>query len=132
VAETLPRRLWAFELNAPGEIRREPWPSPNGGRLVVGLPGAHYPDSLAIDAAGNVCVASFNQCGIWEIAPDGSSLIFRPLQDFYATNIAFGGPDLRTAFVTLSSTGRLVSFMWPRPGQPLPYVNVQISEQAVA
>jgi gluconolactonase len=132
VAETLPRRLWAFELNGPGEIRREPWPSPNGGRLVAGLPGAHYPDSLAIDAAGHICVASFNQCGIWEIAPEGSVCIFRPLKDFYATNIAFGGPDLCTAFVTLSSTGRLVSFTWPRPGQALPYVNSPVTERANA
>ena len=132
VAETLPRRLWAFELTAPGEIRREPWPSPNGGRLVAGLPDAHYPDSLAIDAAGNLCVASFNQCGIWEIAPDGSSRIFRPVPDFYTTNIAFGGSDLRTAFVTLSCTGRLVSFRWPCPGQPLPYVNSLATECASA
>ena len=32
------------------------------------------------------------------------------------TNICFGGDDLRTAYVTLSGTGRLVSIPWPRPG----------------
>jgi gluconolactonase len=123
VAETLPRRLWAFDLVAPGRIDAQPWPSPNGGRLVAGLPDANYLDSLALDAAGNVCVASFNHCGIWAIAPDGLRRAFVPLPDFYATNICFGGPDLGTAYVTLSSTGRLVSFPWPRPGAPLPYLN---------
>ncbi|HKM63311.1 MAG TPA: SMP-30/gluconolactonase/LRE family protein, partial [Acidisphaera sp.] len=32
VAETEPARLWAFDLAEPGEIRRQPWPSPHGGR----------------------------------------------------------------------------------------------------
>jgi gluconolactonase len=123
VAETIPRRIWAFDITAPGEVRREPWPSPNGGRLVAGLPDNNYLDSLAIDAAGNICVASFNRCGVWAISPDGRQRDFTPFDDYYATNIAFGGPDLRTAFVTLSSTGRLIAFTWPRPGQPLNYLN---------
>ena len=123
VAETAPRRLWAFTLEAPGQIRPERWPSPNGGRLVAGLTDAYCLDSLAVDSSGRICVASFNGCGLWEIAPDGSERIFRPLPGFYATNVAFGGPDLRTAYVTLSCTGRLVALRWPRPGQRLPYVN---------
>ncbi|MET0910235.1 MAG: SMP-30/gluconolactonase/LRE family protein, partial [Ilumatobacteraceae bacterium] len=36
--------------------------------------------------------------------------------DPYTTNLCFGGPDMRTAFVTLSGTGRLVSMEWPRRG----------------
>jgi gluconolactonase len=116
VAETIPRRLWAFALEAPGRIIPEPWPSPNGGRLVAGLPDNNYLDSLAIDAEGNICVCSFNRCGVWTISPDGAFRDFLALDDFYATNIAFGGADLRTAYVTLSSTGRLVAIDWPRPG----------------
>ena len=41
----------------------------------------------------------------------------------YCTNIAFGGPGLRTAFITLSCTGRLVAMDWPRPGLPLNFLN---------
>ena len=41
------------------------------------------------------------------------------MPDPYTTNICFGGPDMRTAYVTLSTTGRLVSFEWPRPGLKL-------------
>ncbi|HXX47480.1 MAG TPA: SMP-30/gluconolactonase/LRE family protein, partial [Myxococcota bacterium] len=41
--------------------------------------------------------------------------------DPLTTNICFGGPDLRTAYVTLSATGKLVSFAWPRPGLRLAF-----------
>jgi gluconolactonase len=35
------------------------------------------------------------------------------------TNLCFGGPDLCTAFITLSTTGRLVAMDWPEPGLTL-------------
>jgi gluconolactonase len=41
--------------------------------------------------------------------------------DAMPTNICFGGPDLRTAFITLQATGRLVRCSWPRPGLELAY-----------
>ncbi|MBI1197796.1 MAG: SMP-30/gluconolactonase/LRE family protein [Phenylobacterium sp.] len=123
VAETIPRRIWAFDLEAPGVIREEPWPSSCGGRLVAGLPDNNYLDSLALDADGAIVVASFNRCGVWTVSPDGARREFLAIDDFYATNVAFGGEGLRTAFVTLSSTGRLVAIDWPRAGQPVNFVN---------
>ena len=42
----------------------------------------------------------------------------------YMSNICFGGPDLKTAYITLSSTGKLVATEWPRPGLPLNFLNV--------
>lgn len=126
VAETIPRRIWAYSLTAPGVIVPEPWPSPNGGRLVAGLPDNNLLDSMALDAEGNVVVASFNCCGVWTVSPDGLRREFLPIDDYYATNVAFGGPDLKTAFVTLSSTGRLVAIDWPRAGQPVNHVNIPL------
>jgi gluconolactonase len=41
--------------------------------------------------------------------------------DPMVTNVAFGGPDLTAAYVTLSGTGRLASLEWPRPGLRLAY-----------
>jgi gluconolactonase len=37
------------------------------------------------------------------------------------TNICFGGADLKTAYITLSGTGQLVSMECPEPGLRLPY-----------
>jgi gluconolactonase len=41
--------------------------------------------------------------------------------DPLVTNICFAGPDLRTAYITFSKTGRLISCRWPRPGLQLVY-----------
>jgi gluconolactonase len=121
VAETETARLWAFDLKGPGAIERHPFPSPYGGRLVVGLGGYNRFDSLAVDAQGNICVATLVNGGITIVSPDGSSVRHIPMPDRWATNICFGGPDLRTAYITLSSTGRLVAMPWDRPGLRLNY-----------
>ena len=123
VAETQTGRLWAFDLAGPGEIARKKWPSPNGGTLVAGLPGFQLFDSLAVDAAGNICVATLMNGGITVISPDGRSIEHIPMPDLYTTNICFGGPDLATAYITLSSSGRLVAMDWPTPGLALNYLN---------
>ena len=41
--------------------------------------------------------------------------------DPLTTNICFGGPDLRTAYVTCSGTGQLVAFDRPQRGLQLAY-----------
>jgi gluconolactonase len=58
VAATEPARLWAFDIVEPGVVRKEPWPSPHGGRLVAGVGGYQRFDSLALDAEGRICVAT--------------------------------------------------------------------------
>jgi len=116
VAETEPARLWAFDVTQPGVVRKQGWPSPHGGRLVIGLPGFQRFDSLAVEASGNICVATLITGCISVIAPDGRLVRQVPMPDPVTTNICFGGPDLRTAYVTLSGTGQLVALDWPEPG----------------
>lgn len=123
VAETEPGRLWAWPIIQPGEVEKRPWPSVNGGQLVVGVPGYKRFDSLAVDGAGNICIGTLMEGGITVVSPDGRSVEHIATDDPYATNICFGGPDLRTAFITLSTSGRLVAAEWPRPGLPLNYLN---------
>jgi gluconolactonase len=121
VAETETARLWAFSLDGPGRVRREPFPSPHGGRLVCGLGGFQRFDSLAVDAQGNICVATLVTGCITVIAPDGRVLRQVAFPDRWVTNICFGGAGLRTAYVTLSGTGRLAVMEWPEPGLRLAY-----------
>lgn len=121
VAESLPGRLWAFEVTAPGEVKKLPWPSPNGGHLVCGLPDYQLFDSIAVEACGNICCATLVRGAITVIAPDGEVVDQVPMGDAYTTNLCFGGADFRTAYVTLSHAGRLVALDWPRPGLRLTY-----------
>jgi len=115
VAETHTGRLWAWDVPEPGVAVGSGLLEPHG-ELLAGLPGLQLFDSLAVDGEGNVCVATLNNGGITVVSPDGSSVEHVPTDDLLTTNIAFGGPDLRTAFVTASGTGRLLSTTWPRPG----------------
>jgi gluconolactonase len=119
VAETESARLWAFDIVEPGVVRKRPWPSPHGGRLVAGLGGYQRFDSLAVDAEGRICIATLINGGITVVSPNGRHIEHHPMPDPMTTNICFGGPDLKTAFITLSWTGRLVAVDWPTPGLKL-------------
>lgn len=121
VAETESARLWAFDIAEPGVIDRRPFPSPYGGRLVCGLGGYQRFDSMAVEASGNVAVATLISGQITVIAPDGRIVRTVPTGDIYTTNICFGGPDLRMAFITLAGRGELVAMDWPEPGLALAY-----------
>jgi gluconolactonase len=116
VADTLLGRLWAFDVAAPGELGPGPGFAP--GRVVANLPGYQLLDSLAVEASGKVCVATIINGGITVFDPDGSTEHY-PFPDMLVTNICFGGEDLRTAWVTASSTGKLYKVRWPRPGLKL-------------
>lgn len=119
VAETITGRLYAFDVLAPGEVRvNRDWPL---GRLVAGVPGLSLFDSLAVEADGRICLATLVNGGITVIAADGSAVEHIALPDPQVTNLCFGGADLRTAYVTLSASGRLVALDWPRPGLKLSY-----------
>ncbi|MCB1448356.1 MAG: SMP-30/gluconolactonase/LRE family protein, partial [Rhizobiaceae bacterium] len=119
VAETSSGRLWSWRITGPGEVARPGWPSPTGGDLAAGLPGFQRYDSLAVEAGGNIAIATLRLGGIVVVSPDGREVERRPTPDPYTTNLCFGGPDMRTAFVTLSGSGRLVSVPWSRPGLAL-------------
>ena len=122
VAETFAGRLWAWDVVAPGQLNAKPHGRVFGGQLLVGLPGYDLFDSLAVDATGNVCVATIgDHGGITVVAPDGSGYEHVPMPDPITTNICFGGPGLRTAYITLSATGRLAATEWPTAGAALAY-----------
>lgn len=121
-AETEGARVWAFDLASPGVARKQGWPSPQGARMVAASPGGHYQrfDSMAVDAQGNLCVATLLHGGITVISPDGKHHRHVPLPDPYTTNICFGGPHMRTAYITLSGTGKLIAIDdWDTPGLTL-------------
>ncbi|MCJ7439088.1 MAG: SMP-30/gluconolactonase/LRE family protein [Acidimicrobiia bacterium] len=112
VAESFSGRLLAWDVTGPGQVA-----SPMA--TVVEATKGHF-DSLAVEADGAVVVAAIGQ-GLCVVQADGSGHEYVPIPDRFTTNVAFGGEDRRTAFVTLSGSGRLVAVDWPRPGLGLAY-----------
>lgn len=110
VADTFQARVYRYARKV-GEQRPE---------FVATVPGHVGLDSLAMTQAGNVCVGTLYQGAISTVTPEGevSSI---PYDDTFVTNIAFGGPDMRSAYITLSASGRLVRADWNEPGLPLSF-----------
>jgi gluconolactonase len=120
-AETYTGRVYQATVTAPGETTPFSPIDPSG--LLCGLPGLQFLDSLAVDGDGNVCVATIGlqTAGITVISPEGVVLEQILTGDPLTTNICFGGSDFKTAYITLSGTGRLVSMPWPFKGLKLNY-----------
>ena len=113
MADSFLGRIWAFDLAAPGKVASTRGRGP--GRVLASLPGYQPVDSLAVEADGRVAVATIQTGAVTSIATDGT-FEQAAFPDVMTTNICFGGPDMRTAWVTGSSTGRLFKTRWPRPG----------------
>jgi gluconolactonase len=111
VADTFQARVYAFDLDSAEKPSR---------RLVATVPGMVGLDSLAVTAAGNICVGTLYQGGISTVTPDGQ-VAYLPFDDRYVTNIAFGGGDMRDAYITLSISGRLARTRWDEPGLRLAF-----------
>ncbi|MEI9930995.1 MAG: SMP-30/gluconolactonase/LRE family protein [Rhizomicrobium sp.] len=113
-AETFPARLWSLSLTAPGVGA-----SPAGftpANFEGGYPGLAYFDSLGVQADGGVCVATILAGGISTFWPHDKKFEHTPLPDLLVTNICWGGKDMETAFITMSSTGKLATMKWRSPG----------------
>ncbi|MBV8621384.1 MAG: SMP-30/gluconolactonase/LRE family protein [Curvibacter sp.] len=114
VADTFLGRLWAFDVLEPGRVRQVSPFQP--GRVIANLPGCQFLDSLAVQADGQVCVATLLNGGITVFDPADGSTRHVPVPDLLCTNLCFGGADMREAWITASGTGKVYRTRWDRPG----------------
>jgi gluconolactonase len=115
-AETHTGRLMAWDITAPGKVQHNPL-----GNLLCNMQGMQLFDSLGVDSDGNIVVATLLTGALSVISPSGELLDQVLTGDLMTTNVCWGGPDMKTAYVTCSGTGRLISVPWPRPGLKLNY-----------
>lgn len=109
--------VFAYDVVSPGVVRKSTIRDGVFGKL----PAGNYCDSLKVEADGRVCVGTLiGNPGITSFDKDGKGELYN-FPDGFPTNLCFGGPDMRDAFVILSATGRLVKVRWPRPGLRLAY-----------
>src|SRR5262249_58482280 len=75
--------------------------------------GGVMPDGLAVDAEGSVWVALWGGSGLRRYAPDGRLTQSVDVPAANVTSCAFGGPDLRTLYITTAAR--------PRPSGGAPF-----------
>lgn len=106
--DTLDKRVYAFDMAADGSLSNK--------RTFVEIADGGYPDGMAVDAAGQVWVATFGGWRIDRFDPAGSKLGELRFPCANVTKLAFGGADLRTVFATTARKGLAPDQL---AGQPL-------------
>jgi len=120
------RKLWRFPLAGDGSV------DPAGRKLIFDWEDSRGPDGVKMDRGGRLFVAAgLNQPhppfetdrrkgGIYVLSPEGVLIEFLPIPVDEVTNCAFGGPTLRTLFITAGGT--LWSIDVRTPGR-VPYMS---------
>ena len=116
------RKLRRFDLLPDGTVRAK------SRKLIFDWGNARGPDGLKMDSAGRLFVAGgLNVAnppyetsaplsgGIYILSSRGKLLEFVPIPNDEVTNCAFGGPDLKTLYITAG--GHLWSVPVPVPGR---------------
>jgi gluconolactonase len=78
------------------------------------------PDGMKVDVEGRVYCTGPD--GTWVFEPDGTLLGIIKTPE-YPANVAFGGPDLKTLFLTANTS--VYTLRMKVPGQPHPWYRVR-------
>jgi gluconolactonase len=117
VGESLYNRILEFRVSAPGKV--------GAPRVFASLPPRgesqpdDKPDGMALDAAGNLYVAHYGMGHVQVLDPQGKLLASLSGAGIFTSNVAFGGPNMSSLYVTGSigpteqTTGMLVRLDLP-------------------
>ncbi|MCZ6677747.1 MAG: SMP-30/gluconolactonase/LRE family protein [Candidatus Poribacteria bacterium] len=108
VNESVQRNIWAYDLSAAGEVSNK--------RLLIQFPDFGM-DGMRCDIEGNLYVTRHGKGTIAKVSPRGEVLLEVALEGTQCTNLAFGGPDGRTCYVTVADRGNVEYFRTDLPGR---------------
>lgn len=98
----------AYDLSEKGEV--------NNKRTLIRFSDFGM-DGMRCDVKGNLYITRFGKGTVAKLSPKGEVLQEIALTGKKVTNIAFGGNDGRTAYVTLMDQGNLETFKVEDPGR---------------
>ena len=82
--------------------------------------GPSGPDGLAVDSTGRVIVANPGLGVVWVLNHRAEpEVVLRTCAGTSTTNVAFGGPDRQTLFITESVSGSVLTARLDAPGLPI-------------
>ncbi len=108
VNESAQRNIWAYDLSPGGEISNK--------RLLIQFPDFNM-DGMRCDVEGNLYVTRHGKGTVAKLSPSGEVLLEVELTGKLCSNIAFGGQDGRTCYVTLADRGNVEVFLADLPGR---------------
>lgn len=108
VNESVQRKVWAYDLSPDGQISNK--------RELITFPDFGM-DGMRCDIAGNLYITRHGKGTVVKLSPSGEILQEIKMTGELPSNIAFGGPDGRTAYVTLQDRGCVETFRVEEPGR---------------
>lgn len=108
VNETVQRNVWVYDLAPGGRISNK--------RLLIRFPDFGM-DGMRCDVEGNLYITRHGKGTVVKVSAEGKVLREIALPGKHCTNIAFGGPDGRTCYVTEAERGNIAAFRADAPGR---------------
>ena len=114
LAVTRSNAIWRTPLSADGSI----------GKIGVFLQlsgSLGGPDGIAADSAGNLAVAHIGLGAVWLFSRLGEPLLrIDSAAGLLTSNVAYGGPEGRTLYITESETGTILAVDLALAGSEMP------------
>ncbi|MEP7251920.1 MAG: SMP-30/gluconolactonase/LRE family protein [Ginsengibacter sp.] len=107
VNESVQRKVWVYDLSD-GAISNK--------RLLIEFPDFGM-DGMRCDVDGNLYIARHGKGTVAKVSPGGKLINEIQLTGKKPSNVAFGGPDGRTVYITLQDRGNIEMFRVARPGR---------------
>ncbi len=108
VNESVQRKVWVYDLSPDGDVSNK--------RLFHEFPDFGM-DGMRCDEDGNLYITRHGKGTVVKLSPSGKLLREITLMGKLPSNVAFGGSDGRTMYVTLQDKGNLESFRVDKPGR---------------
>ncbi len=109
VNESVQNRVLAFDILSDGTV--------NNKRVVKQYNDGSVLDGMRCDSLGNIYIACYNKGKVYIISPLGEAVREVKLIGNKATNIAFGGADGKTCYVTVADNKNIETFRTDIPGR---------------
>lgn len=109
VNESVQRKVWKYDIDVKtGDVKNK--------RLLIEFPD-HGLDGMRCDEQGNLYIARYAAGEVAVVSPHGTVLERIKLKGQKPTNVAFGGIDGKTVYVTLQDRGAIETFSTSRAGR---------------
>ncbi len=108
VNESVQRKIWAYEVDASGNISNK--------RLFADFPDFGF-DGMACDNQGNLFVTRHGKGTIAILSPEGKLIREVQLKGKTCSNLVFGGKDGKTVFITMQDRKGIEKFLSDNPGK---------------